>query len=103
MKPRFFRSPAHIPGEPSLIGRLDSSDTDGTGDAALTRPKRPSLINKPAREIAVELTVFVMGVVILYGLDLTILSRSAPIAIQYMVQFCLYLNHHAVAAVETLY
>jgi hypothetical protein len=76
---------------------------DGAGDAALTRPKRRSLINKPAREIAVELTVFVIGVVILYGLDLTILSRSAPIAIQYMVQFCLYLNHHAVAAVETLY
>jgi hypothetical protein len=58
---------------------------------------------KPVGEIALELTLFVLGVVILYAIDLTVISRGAPIAIQYFIDLVVYLNHHAVAAIETLY
>jgi hypothetical protein len=103
MKLRLLRNATHVLEERSVICGTDNSAGAQAGDAAITSPRRRSLISKPVREIAVDLTFFVMGVVILYGVDLTVLSRGAPIAIQYLVQFCLYLNHHAVAAVETLY
>lgn len=50
-----------------------------------------------------DLTLFVLGVMVIYAIDLTVLSRSAPIAIQYMIDLVMYLNRHAVAAVEMLY
>ncbi len=61
------------------------------------------LINKPAGEIALDLALFVLGVLLVYVIDLTIVSRGAPIALQYFIDLVLYLNHHAVAAVEMLY
>jgi hypothetical protein len=60
-------------------------------------------LRKPGREIALDLTLFVLGVVILYAIDLTVISRSMPIAFQYVIDLVLYLNHQAVAAVEMLY
>ncbi|HKD69497.1 MAG TPA: hypothetical protein VKB84_21845 [Candidatus Binataceae bacterium] len=60
-------------------------------------------MRKPGREIALDLTLFVLGVVILYAIDLTVISRSMPIAFQYVIDLVLYLNHQAVAAVEMLY
>ncbi|HEV3111779.1 MAG TPA: hypothetical protein VGY99_14935 [Candidatus Binataceae bacterium] len=61
------------------------------------------IISKPAGRIALDLTLFVLGVMVIYAIDLTVLSRSAPIAIQYMIDLVMYLNRHAVAAVEMLY
>jgi hypothetical protein len=50
-----------------------------------------------------DLILFVFGVMVVYAIDFTVLSRGAPIALQYMIDLVLYLNHHAVAAVEMLY
>jgi len=58
---------------------------------------------KPAGEIALEITLFVLGVVIVYAIDLTVISRGAPMAFQYFIDFVVYLNHHAVAAAGTVY
>jgi hypothetical protein len=60
-------------------------------------------INKPASEIATDFGFFLLGVAFLYGIDLTLISRGAPVAVQYLVQFLLYMNHHAAGAVEVLY
>ncbi len=59
--------------------------------------------HKPAGRIALDLTLFVLGVMVLYAIDLTVIAHGAPIAIQYMIDLVLYLNHHAVAALEILY
>ncbi len=61
------------------------------------------VIHKPAGEIALDLALFVMGVMVLYLIDLTIISRGAPVAFRYMLDLLVYLNHHAVATVQTLY
>ena len=61
------------------------------------------IIGQPAGKIALDLTLFVLGVLVIYVIDFTVLSRGAPIALQYMIDLVLYLNHHAVAAVEMLY
>ncbi len=58
---------------------------------------------KPAGEIALDLTLFVLGVVAIYAIDLTVISRAAPIAFRYMIDLILYLNHNAVAAVHMFY
>lgn len=61
------------------------------------------MIGKPAGRVALDLALFVLGVMVVYALDFAVLSRGAPIALQYMIDLVLYLNHHAVAAVEMLY
>lgn len=59
--------------------------------------------HKSAGRIGLDLILFVMGVLFIYVVDLTVLSRSAPLVFRYMIDLVLYLNHHAVAAVEMLY
>jgi hypothetical protein len=61
------------------------------------------IVNKPAGEIALDLLLFVLGVVVLYALDLTVFKHFAPLAIQDMIDLIMYLNHNAVAAVQMLY
>jgi hypothetical protein len=61
------------------------------------------VLGKPAGELALDFALFVLGVIVLYVIDLTVLQRGAPIAFQYMIDLVIYLNHHAVAAVQTLY
>ncbi len=61
------------------------------------------MVNKPAGEIALDLALFVMGVMVLYAIDLTIISRGAPVAFRYILDLFVYLDHHAVATVQTLY
>ncbi|HEY2105684.1 MAG TPA: hypothetical protein VGH29_07855 [Candidatus Binataceae bacterium] len=61
------------------------------------------ILSKPAGRVALDLILFVLGVMVVYAIDFTVLSRGAPIALQYMIDLVLYLNHHAVAAVEMLY
>jgi hypothetical protein len=70
----------------------------------LSGPRRwwRRIIKKPAGEIALDLLLFVLGVVALYAIDLTFLRHFAPLAIQVMIDLILYLNHHAVAAVQML-
>jgi len=61
------------------------------------------IVGKPAGELALDLALFVLGVMFLYLIDLTVISRGAPIAFRYMIDLVIYLNHHAVAAVQMLY
>ena len=82
------------------MGKLRSINATGNG------PKLAwwsAFINKPASEIATDFGFFLIGVAFLYGIDKTLISRGAPIALQYLVQFALYMNHHAAGAVEVLY
>jgi hypothetical protein len=58
------------------------------------------IVKKPAGEIALDLMLFVLSVVALYVIDLTVLQHFAPLAIQYMIDFMMYMNHHAVATVQ---
>jgi uncharacterized membrane protein SirB2 len=75
-----------------------------TENAAPAEPRLwRRIINKPAREIGSDVLLFVLGVVVLYVLDLTVISRAAPIAVQSLLDLVLYVNHHAVAAVQMLY
>jgi hypothetical protein len=78
---------------------------DPTTETHTTRPQRwwKAVSRKPAGEIALDLALFVLGVMVLYAIDLTVISRNAPLAFQYIIDLVLYLNHQAVAAVEMLY
>jgi len=71
----------------------------------LPAPRRwwQHVLSKPAGRVALDLILFVLGVMVVYAIDFTVLSRGAPLALQYMIDLVLYLNHHAVAAVEMLY
>jgi hypothetical protein len=60
------------------------------------------LIAKPVGEIITEFTVFVMGVALLYCLDVFVISRTAPLAFSYLIDLVIYLNHHAAEAIEVL-
>ena len=60
------------------------------------------ITNKTASEIMTELMLLVMGSFVMLSVDLVFLSR-APVAFQYLFQLLIYLNHHAVAAVELIY
>ncbi len=82
---------------------MEKSSSTNITSYAPTLPLWRRFINKPASEIATDFGFFLIGVTVLYGIDLTLISRSAPVALQYLVQFLLYVNHHAVAAVEVLY
>ncbi len=82
------------------MGKLRSINATGNG---LVLAWWSRFINKPASEIAIYFGFFLMGVAFLYGIDRTLISRGAPVALQYLVQFALYMTHHAAGAVEVLY
>jgi hypothetical protein len=75
-----------------------------TTDPAASAPRRwwHRIVKKPPGEIALDLLLFVLGVLALYAIDLTFFRHFAPLAIQDMIDLILYLNHHAVAAVQML-
>jgi hypothetical protein len=75
---------------------------DDSTDAHATVGWFQRIAHKPAREIAADLTLFVLSVVVLYVVDLTIIRRGGPIAIRYMLDLFLYASHHAIAAVDML-
>lgn len=58
---------------------------------------------RTAGEVAVDLTLFVLGVVFFYLVDLTIFSHAAPVAIQYMLDLAVYLTRHTLSSVQGLY
>ena len=79
--------------------QMDSSPTAITlGPAARRWSKR--IGGKPLGEIVTDLTAFLMGVAVLYSVDFFIVSRSAPIALRYLIELVIYLDHHAAAAIE---
>ena len=61
------------------------------------------ITRRPPKEIATELTLFVLGVVFLYVVDLTLITRGGPIAIRYMLDLLVYASHHSLVAAEMLY
>lgn len=81
---------------------MEQSNVTNTGTRA-ARPWWKRIAHKPAGEIALDLALFVLGVMVLYLIDLTVISRGAPIAFRYMIDLVIYLNQHAVAAVQMLY
>jgi hypothetical protein len=58
------------------------------------------ICGKPLGEIVTDLTVFVMGVAVLYSADFFIVSHATPIALRYLIELVVYLNQHAAAAIE---
>jgi len=81
---------------------MEKSPSNTTG-ATPTFPWWKRFINKPASEIAIDFGFFLIGVAFLYAIDLTLISRGAPVALQDLAQFVLYMNHHAASAAEVLY
>lgn len=75
-------------------------DNSRTTIAPATRRWWKRIGGKPLGEIVTDLTVFVMGVAVLYSVDFFFVSRSAPIAFHYLIELVVYLNQHAAAAIE---
>lgn len=82
---------------------MEISRSTNTANGGLLLAWWRRFINKPPSEMATDFAFFLMGVAFLYGIDLTLISRGAPVALQYLVRFLLYVNHQAAGAVEVLY
>jgi hypothetical protein len=81
---------------------MDRSSGNARADAKESRGWLRRITNKSGAEIATDATLLVMGVVVMYAIDPLFMSR-APLAFQYLVQFLVYLNQHAISAVNVLY
>jgi hypothetical protein len=78
---------------------MDSSPTAITVRTAARRWwKRTG--GKPLGEVITDLTAFLMGMAVLYSVDFFIVSRSAPIALRYLIELVIYFDRHAAAAIE---
>jgi hypothetical protein len=69
----------------------------------ITRLRRLIVRQRTTGEMALDAAFFVVGVVFFYIIDLTIISRAAPIALRDMLDLALYLTKHAVSSVQWLY
>ncbi len=61
------------------------------------------IVDKPAGEIALDAVLFVLGIIVVYVIDVAVISRGAPVAFRYMIDLLIYIDHHALVAVQTLY
>jgi hypothetical protein len=86
-----------------VVERMKQADVTNHAAASALRRWWRRIADKPAGEVALDAVLFVLGIVVLYVIDLTVISRGAPVACRYMLDFLVYLDHHAVAAVQTLY
>jgi hypothetical protein len=84
---------------------LKMEQSRATTEIAARAPRRwwKRIFDKPAGEIALDAALFVLGIIVVYVVDVTVISRGAPVAFRYMIDLLIYIDHHTVAAVQTLY
>ncbi|MGO9059076.1 MAG: hypothetical protein ACLQU2_17045 [Candidatus Binataceae bacterium] len=79
---------------------MDNSQTTVTVTPASDGRWLKRITGKSLGEIATDLTLFVMGVAVLFSLDFFVISHGAPVALRYLIDLLVYLNQHAAAAIE---
>jgi hypothetical protein len=58
---------------------------------------------RTAGEVALDITLFVLGVVFFYTIDVTIISHAAPTAFRDLLDLAVYLTRHTASSIQWLY